>query len=201
MPSQILPTEIDLLTYLPEEAETLSLFRYYCDYLDYQYRLIIPQDAAHTIAAIYQLRSRRKKVDIGQLALVFSILAAAAFFQLLSSDSARLADDCAREITYLVGAALIQSNHVAFPNVEGLQAAMIIARHLPSLFLSEAMASLFIHAALVTQGKALGLHILDSPLSTGTRRECGLTRAAVELRRRLWWDLASCDWYILRPCN
>lgn len=190
------PSTIALSCLLPDKEETMHLLEYYCDHLDYQYHLIVPSRTKRDIDHLYERILSGDSVNLHHLALVFAIASTAMFYHLLSLESAALAEACAREIAFLAGAALIQSNYVSYPSVEGLQATMIIAHHLPSLTLSPAVSSLFLHGALINQAKSLGLHVIDSNSAISERSVHGCDMVEIELKRRLWWDLASYDWYI-----
>ncbi|KAJ5152760.1 uncharacterized protein N7482_009238 [Penicillium canariense] len=190
------PATVHLPSFLPSEAEAMRLFDYYHNHLDYQYHLIIPTRTKCDIYALYESIARDKPGNLNHIALLFSILATSLFFQLLSTEPAEVAEMCSREAAFLTGAALIQSNYLAYPNTEGLQAAMIIAHHLSTLTLNPSVSSLFLHGGLVSQAKSLGLHLLDSPRTVDERRQDEHDKAETELKRRLWWDLASYDWLI-----
>ncbi|CEJ61465.1 hypothetical protein PMG11_09998 [Penicillium brasilianum] len=188
------PATIHLASFLPSEADALSLFNYYLSHLDYQYHIVVPARTEQIIRSLYYALARGRSGDLNHIAMLFSILATALFYQLLSTESSAVAENCSRETAFLAGAALIQSNYVAYPTIEGLQAAMIIAHHLSSLTLNPCVSSLFFQGGLVSQAKSLGLHLLDSPRVVAERQERGFDKAETELKRRLWWDLASYDW-------
>ncbi|KAJ5377991.1 uncharacterized protein N7496_005400 [Penicillium cataractarum] len=189
------PATVHLASFLPPEDDALSLFNYYLSHLDYQYHIVVPARTEQNIRYLYRALARGWSEDLNSIALLFSILATALFYQLLSTESSEVAENCSREMAFLAGAALVQSNYVAYPTIEGLQAAMIIGHHLSSLTLNSCVSSLFLHGGLVSQAKSLGLHLLDSPRVVAERQEKGIDKAETELKRRLWWDLASYDWY------
>lgn len=188
---------IHLPSYLPPKTETISLFRYYCDFLDYLYHLIIPARVERFIEDIYENLSRNEPIDLNHIALIFGIISTSTFFQ-LSIESSEYVEVCSQELSFLTGAALIQSNQIAYPTVEGLQAAMVLGHHLPRMSLNPSVSALFVHGTLVSQAKSLGLHLLDSPRVMEERRITGFDKVDVELKRRLWWDLVSYEWYVSR---
>jgi len=187
------PATVHLPSFLPTKAEAMSLLQYYCNHLDWQYHIIIPSQTKRDICTLYE-RIACDDFDLQHLALLFAIVATALFYQLLSSESADFAEVCSRETAFLAGAALIQSNYVAYPSIEGLQATMIIGHHLSVATLSPSVSSLFLHGTFISQAKSLGLHTVDAV--TSERNLKGCDRSTVELKRRLWWDLASYDWYV-----
>lgn len=188
------PATIHLPSLLPSESEALSLLAYYFNHLDYQYHLIVANRTKNDIHALYDNLARNEPVNLSHIALLFSIFATALFYQLLPTESADVAEVCSGETAFLAGAALIQANYIAYPTIEGLQATMIIGHHLSTNTLSPLVSSFFVHGSLVSQAKSLGLHAMDNSSHCEERTKTGYDRTEVELRRRLWWDIASYDW-------
>ncbi|KAJ6115262.1 hypothetical protein N7486_001040 [Penicillium sp. IBT 16267x] len=178
------------------EVETMDLFDYYFKNLDYQYHLVIPERTKRDIHALYEDIAQNAQIDLGVLALLFSISATALFFQLINTESAECAERRSMEAAFLAGASLAQSNFMSYPTVTGLQASLIIGHHLSGHLLHPSIASFFAQGTMIGQAKSLGLHILDSPSSEDDRRANGYDIGDVELKRRLWWDLASYDWLL-----
>ncbi|BCR87787.1 fungal specific transcription factor domain-containing protein [Aspergillus chevalieri] len=173
--------------------ETMALFQYYNNYLDYLYHIILPDRVEGQINAIYQAIENQEPLNLGHLALLFSIIASSLFLQ-LSIESSVHAEACSREYTFLTGAALIQSNYSAYPTIEGLQATLIVAHNLSNTNCHPSVRVLFVHGAIVSQAKSLMLHCIDSPQFE--RKANGTDMIEIELKRRLWWDLASYDWLL-----
>ena len=190
------PATIYLQSYLPPLAEALSLFRYYCKYLDFQYHVIIPSRVERQIETIYECVEQNKSINLAHTALLFSITAAALYYQLLI-ESPEHAEQSSQESTFLAGAALIQSNYIPYPSLEGLQATMIIGHHLSNMNLPSSVSPLFVHRSFVSQATSMGLHIVDCPRLVTERLANGFDKTNVELKRRLWWDLATYDWCVL----
>lgn len=188
------PASVPLTTYLPTETEVMNLVNYYCNYLDYQYHLVIPERTKRDIHTLYENLGHNVPIDLSILALLFSISATALFFQLLGTDSADCAESRSREAAFLAGASLVQVNFTSYPTVAGLQASLIIGHHLSGHLLHPSIASIFVQGTMISQAKSLGLHILDSPSSQEDRRVIEYDKVDVELKRRLWWDLATYDW-------
>jgi hypothetical protein len=95
---------------------------------------------------------------------------------------------------FLSGSALIQSNYVAYPTIEGLQATMIIGHNLSSTGLPSAVSSLFVPRLSINQAIHMSLHLIDCPRLVDERKSQHIDRACLELKRRLWWSLVSNDW-------
>ena len=186
--------KLHLPSFLPTESEMMSFLDYYYSHLDYQYHLIVLHRTKRDIHALYECIARNEPFNPGHMAIIFSVISVALFFQLLTTESAVFAEVCSRKTVLLVGAALIQCNHAAYPTVEGLQASMIIGHQFSLLNLCPSVSFLFLHGALISQAKSLGLHAIDCVHSSDHRRMAGSDRADGEIKRRLWWDLASYDW-------
>ncbi|EAW12259.1 fungal specific transcription factor domain-containing protein [Aspergillus clavatus NRRL 1] len=133
--------------------------------------------------------------DLGHLALLFSIVASSVYFK-FSPHCSAYAERCSHEFGYLAGAALIQSNYTACPTLEGLQATIIIIHNLPNSNAHPSTNALFMHGAIVGQARSLMLHCIDSPRCREEREVNGFDAVEVELKRRLWWDVASLDWLL-----
>jgi hypothetical protein len=183
---------IDLPSNLPPEGEALSLFRYYCDHLDFHYHAIIPNRVEQQIRKIYDQHSRHEASDLNHVALLFSIMASSLQYKLPEESSSSASRSQAA--IFLSGSALIQSNYVAYPTIEGLQATTIIGHNLSSTGLPSAVSSLFVPRLSINQAIHMSLHLIDCPRLVDERKSQHTDRACIELKRRLWWSLISNDW-------
>lgn len=191
--SQDNPATVQLISFLPKKMEAMALFHYYTGCIDYLYHITLPKRVEEQIHGIYQAIEKQEILDLNHLALLFSIVASALFLQ-LSIESSVYADACSREFTFLTGAALIQSNYSVYPTIEGLQSTLIVAHNLSNMSMHPSVSSLFVLGNIVGQAKNLMLHCIDSPRCREARKASGADPMEVELRRRLWWDLAAYDW-------
>ena len=187
------PNDVDLRSYLPPRAEALSLFRYYCDHLDFHFHTIVPHHVERQIEKIYESHSRHQSIDLNHTALLFSILASALHYKLQPEPSVP-ASAYSQAAVFLSGAALIQSNYTAYPTIEGLQAAMVVAQSLSRTSLPPAVSALFAPRLSINQAISMSLHLVDSPRMTRERSSGDIGNAGVELKRRIWWSLVSNDW-------
>lgn len=189
------PMEIGLSSYLPPKAEALSLFRYYCDNLDFHFHTIIPHHVERQIETIYAKHSRNHSIDLNHAALLFSILASALHYKLQPEPSIP-ASAYSQAAVFLSGAALIQSNYMAYPTIEGLQAAMVTAQSLSSTSLPSAVSALFAPRLCINQAINMKLHLVDAPRMARERSSGDPQTACDELKRRVWWSLVSNDWSV-----
>lgn len=187
------PATVNLIRFLPTKQEAAALFRYYSRYVDYLYHIVILKRAEAQINGVYECTERGSPVNLGHLALLFSIAASALYMQ-LSSESSPYSEICCQEFTFLTGAALIQNNQAASPTIEGLQATMIVAHYSCNLSSHASVSALFVHGAIVSQAKSLMLHCVDSPRFRDEREQNGADAGDVEIKRRLWWDITSNEW-------
>lgn len=187
------PATIHIPSFLPPLGEAMGLFRYYCDYLDVQYHLIIPQRVEQQVQKIYEDVAQNKEINLGHTALLLSIAASSIYYQLLAEASEN-AEQFSQEATFLAGAALIQANYITYPSIEGLQATMIIGHQLSNMSLPPSVSSLFVHRSFVSQATSMRLHLIDSPHFVNESTSTQVDKTSVELKRRLWWDLATYDW-------
>lgn len=189
---------ISLACLLPTKSETLFLFKYYVDYIDYLYHVIVPARVERMINDIYRCIENKSPVNLNHVALLASILAVTVYFRPQSAtehpESSDDVDARCKEFTSLVGTALLQSNWTAYPAIEGLQATIIIAHYLSSLNTDPSLRPLFMHGTIVSQAKNLMLHWTDTPRYQEERRMNGFDSVELETRRRLWWHLVAYDW-------
>ncbi|GAB1202555.1 hypothetical protein APSETT445_001173 [Aspergillus pseudonomiae] len=189
------PATLNLLSFLPHKHEAMALFRYYTNYIDYLYHIIFPKRVEDQIDGIYQAIERGQPPNLNHLALFFSLAASSLFLQ-LSVESSIHAELCSREFSFLTGAALIQSNYPVNPTVEGLQAAIVIMHHASNMSCHPSVSGLFVLSAVISQAKNLKLHWIDSPRFREEREANPSDVVELETKRRLWWDIASYDWFL-----
>lgn len=187
------PETVHLPSYLPPLAEAMGLFRYYCRYLDMLYHVIIPSRVEEQIQEVYDSVAQNEQINFAHVALLFSIAACALYYQLLGEASEH-AERISQETTFLAGAALIQGNYIGYPTIEGLQATIIIGHHLSNMNLPPSVSSLFVYRSFVSQAISMKLHLVDSPQAINERTSTQFDQTTLELKRRLWWDLATYDW-------
>jgi hypothetical protein len=190
----------NLTSFLPRETEALAQFNYYVDYVGYLYHTIIPNHVESQIFAIYQSMhdASSAAVNLNHLALLFSILASAYYFQNLGTNatSAKQVEKRCHEYITLITAALTQSDYMNYPTVEGLQAALVVIQFIPNHGQDTPARALFHMGTLVNQCRQMGLFQIDSAQNKALRKAHGCEPADVELRRRLAWLVASSDWYV-----
>jgi hypothetical protein len=185
------PATVDLIQFLPAESDALALFSYFCRYISYLYHIIIPHVVEGQINEVYRCVESRAPVNRSYLALVFAITGSSLFLQ-CSIQSSRHAAMCSQRFSFLTGAALTQADYRSYPTVEGLQAALIIFHNISHIHCCTAVSGFFTIGSIIDQAKAMLLHRVDTQ-SAEWRKE---NTIMLETKRRLWWDIASFDWYV-----
>lgn len=81
------------------------------------------------------------------------------------------------------------------PNIVTVQASIII---MFLLFHTEALSPKvrFVHATAITLAKDIGLHITDGNPDEDQVQQSRDQMIEKEMRRRVWWHLASTDWSV-----
>jgi hypothetical protein len=186
-----------LTAFLPRESEAIEMLNHYIECMDYVYHIIIPSRTRSQFNEIYQNVHSQSNVKLSHLALLFSIAAASHYFRSVESiQPSSEGEKRSREYSALVGAALTQGNYMTYPTIEGLQATIIISHCVSNIGQDSSIRAYFIHATIISQAMQLGLHRTDTVQNKEYRKKYGYDPVEVELKRRLWWQLASYDWYV-----
>jgi hypothetical protein len=192
--SASLPTP--LTAFLPRESEAIAMLNHYIDCMDFVYHVIIPNQTMSQFNGIYQSVHNQSTVNLNHLALLFSIAAASHYFRgVESTQPSKEAETRSREYSALVGAALTQGNYITYPTIEGLQATIIISHCVSNIGQDPSIRAYFINATIISQAIQMGLHRTDTFRNKEYRKRNEYDPVEVELKRRLWWQLASYDWY------
>ncbi|KAL4923177.1 Zn(II)2Cys6 transcription factor [Aspergillus undulatus] len=187
------PATVDLMQFLPAETDAVALFTYYCRHVSYTYHIIIPHTVERQINEVYRCVERGERVNANYLALLFAIVGCSLFLQ-SSIESSVYAARCSRQFSFLTGAALTQANYGSYPTIEGLQAVLIIFHNISNVHCCTSVSTFFTVGSIVDQAKNMMLHLLDTPRAREERKTRPVPVMELELKRRLWWDIASFDW-------
>ncbi|KAM0723561.1 hypothetical protein Q7P37_000548 [Cladosporium fusiforme] len=189
------PSHVHLPSYLPPWAEAMCMLQYYFNNLDFQYHVMIPSRTERQIQGIYDAVNRQECIDLGHTALLFSIVASTVYYK-LQSGPLEYAVSCSQAAAFLAGAALMQSDYIAYPTLEGLQASMVIGHYLSNTSLPSSVSSMFVHRLFINQAINMKLHLIDCPRSANEHGPESHEKVTIELKRRMWWDLVSYDWLL-----
>ncbi|KAL4921325.1 hypothetical protein BDW62DRAFT_219478 [Aspergillus aurantiobrunneus] len=188
------PATVDLIQFLPSESDTAALFSYFCRYISYLYHIIVPRVVEGHINEVYRCVEHKLPANLNYLALLFAITGSSLFLQ-CSVESSRHAARCSQRFSFLTGAALTQANYKANPTIEGLQAVLITFHNISNIHYCTSVSGFFMIGSIIDQAKNMMLHRVDTP-RPDKQEGRGPGPVELETRRRLWWDIASFDWYL-----
>lgn len=133
------------------------------------------------------------------LALICAIFALSTYFSrqstLSSENLGRPGDDAHGDFVSLTSRALAEARHLDHPSLESMQAVLLLSS---SLLLNMGMITnngfRVLLTAMFTSAQALLIHNVDSPKNEKLRQKTGYDRVELEMKRRIWWHIASSDW-------
>ncbi|KAB5581140.1 hypothetical protein GE09DRAFT_463982 [Coniochaeta sp. 2T2.1] len=198
------PSEASLCVLLPAKQDTLAMFDYFLRTSHCNPRAIHVPYTRSAVSDFYSrafgARSRaRQSPDAAVAAFIFSFCATAAFFwdkrgfpsyQMFSS-----VDQAVRQSNVWLNAAwdlLDQSRRVpGSGSLHEVQAYLVLS---DLLYNMEGCSTRFryLHNRALTVAREIQLHLIDVATGTGPVDDDPLT----EVKRRLWWHIASTDWLL-----
>lgn len=180
---------------LPSHEDAVSLFKDYIDSSDFHVANILHAPLVEAMVDDVYTRLRQGHcTDPGSAALILSLCAASAFFwdeasqsrfNFLSEDNAAAQSLVWRSAAWDL---LDQAQRAASHSLDGIQARLLLADLLYNI---EGTTSRYryIHSCARAAAYELRLHLIDLPGSSLTD-----TPDLLELKRRIWWYIASTDW-------
>lgn len=180
---------------IPSREDALVLFKDYLENTDFHVVNLIHCPTTQTmIHKLYTQLRQGEKAKVGSVAFVLSFCAASAFFwdQEFPSSFNFLSEENAAERSHAWRAAafdlLDQSQRAAMDSLEVIVARLILA---DLIYNMEGTSSRFryLHSGARAAAYEIGLHLVDLP-----GHENGDTSLYREMKRRVWWYLASTDW-------
>lgn len=194
--SQSPMSTLDLLAIVPSRAQALRLLDHYADKVAWiDHLLHTPTVRTHLMNAYaYADSSSDVQQNSGQLSLLCTVLGQSAYFwtpdlQMPEDDATKLAS----QLLHLAQRALLDANFSKRPTLETIQATALIMYYLlPNARGAVDYVSLLATAA--SWARKLGIHRVDSLKEKARREVEGCDYVELELKRRIWWFLASSDW-------
>ncbi|KUJ10776.1 uncharacterized protein LY89DRAFT_739766 [Mollisia scopiformis] len=183
---------------LPTRIQGQILLDYYIDHVNWIYQIIHVPTVQKIFDIVYTHAEQNTVPQYGYVALIATIFALSAYF---SSPQSNLYfhHSEAKRFSYrwvsLAQDALAASNCLSVPTIEALQSLILISQHLmPNI---GAIATLRTLAATsMYTARAMGLHKIDSPANKARRQNTEVDWVDIEVKRRIWWHLASTDWLL-----
>ncbi|KAK2614922.1 hypothetical protein N8I77_001711 [Diaporthe amygdali] len=182
---------------IPCREDVLALFKGYLDNTDFHIANLIHYPTVETmIHGLYTQLLQGEKVNLGSAAFVLSFCAASAFFwdQEFSSTFDFLSEENAAAHSHAWRTAafdlLDQLQRSALNSLDAIYARLILA---DLIYNMEGTSSRFryIQSGARTAAYEMRLHLTDLP-----GRETADTGFSREMKRRIWWYLASTDWLL-----
>jgi len=186
------------LSLLPSRAQAGFLFDYYIEEIMSLYHLIHVPTVRRMIDTVYTQLENNEQPPYDHVALLSSIFALSAYF---ASPSSRFhfkgregKSFCYRWI-FVAQRALLAADYIVAPTLETLQSTILISQHLlPNIGAMATFRTLMATALL--GARSLGLHRFDSPANKKARENTRVDWVVVEVKRRIWWHLASTEWRV-----
>ncbi|KAF3896469.1 C6 zinc finger domain-containing protein [Trichophyton interdigitale] len=185
-----------LQAFLPPYSRAVELVDYYQEHVGWAYCLLHMPTLRRYLLETYQQLGAGYTPSLPVLALICAVFALAKFFS--QSTSAFSASDTSREKSHqeyigMAGQALAEAKHLEHPTVESIQTGTLIGICL--LVNTGAIRSArALSGAMYMSAQALGLHQLDSAKNKRLRQKGPYDKLDLEIKRRLWWHIASTDW-------
>ncbi|RDW59586.1 hypothetical protein BP6252_12673 [Coleophoma cylindrospora] len=188
-----------IVSTLPNRSQGHILINYYADHVNWIYHILHMPTIRRMNDLIYDALDQNQLPQHRHLALVSAVFGLSAYFG-YSSPTFLFKGPDAKEYSYrwtsLAQAALSAANFINIPSLETIQAALLLAQHvLPNV---GAIATFRTFAATAMHSaRSLMIHQLDSPTNQRRRQNNpNVDWVDIELKRRLWWHIASTDWML-----
>ncbi|APA08873.1 hypothetical protein sscle_04g036430 [Sclerotinia sclerotiorum 1980 UF-70] len=175
------------LSLLPSRKYARVLVKYFVENVVWIYHIIhIPTLESH-LDKLYNDLEQNQQPQYGQLALLSAVFALSVYFQGAEPLS------ITRRWTILAQKAMCAANYIGKPTIESIQAVLLIAQHLlPNIGGIATFRVLFTIA--MHSARSLGFDQLDAAQSKKRRDGTQSNYIELEIKRRIWWHIASTDW-------
>lgn len=185
---------------LPFKDQLLELFRCYVEHLDALQHIIHVPSVGTTIDQLYDALQSRSTIDQNHLALVLCICASITAYWAQGEGRQLTFEACETGLplaTYWLRCSLDVLQYTwgnSTPVLETVQTAII------GIFLvyhTEGVSPRlrYLQSATLAAARTLGLHTVDSA-NNGILKPSQAENIEIEVRRRVWWHLASTEWYV-----
>lgn len=197
--------EVDLQVHsiLPSRKRAVRLFDYYVDHILVVYHIIHVPTVRNIIDIVYTLLEIGQRPRHDHIALLSTIFALSVYF---GSSASTLQFESADPKTLFYQLILVaqqtlsDANYIARPTIETLQSVILIAAYLiPNMGPMSIFRTLM--ASALQGALQLSLHQIDSATNRRMRENTDVDWGIIESKRRIWWHLASTDWYIGHAYN
>lgn len=169
---------------------------YYFSHVNWIYQIVHEPTVRQRFDSLYTSLFYGTDIKHDHLALISTIFALSAYFSGPMSGLHFKHSEAmlySRKYTLLAQEALSAANCLSMPTIEGLQSLILISQHMmPNI---GAIATLRTLAATIMHtARAMSLHQIDSSKNKRLRESVPVDYADLEVKRRIWWHIASTDW-------
>lgn len=143
---------------------------------------------------LYSDIENQQKPNYAHLALITTLFTLSVYFCASSSylNSHKKTD--IHQWASVARDALSAAECLAKPTLETLQSICLLAHHIiPNV--GSISAIRILTATILHLARTLSIHLIDSLSNKKLREVGGVDWAEVEVKRRVWWHIASTDWY------
>ncbi|PGH20805.1 hypothetical protein AJ80_03432 [Polytolypa hystricis UAMH7299] len=179
--------------FLPPYSRAVEFLEFYGTHVVWTYHFVHMPTLRRHLDETYQKLACGSSVEPSVVALLCAIFALATYF-LRSTPYSRSSNYREyREFVSLTSQALAEARHIDSPTIESIQAVLLLAG---SLFLNLGAIPGF-RVLLTTMflcAHTLQFHQVDSPKNQRLRQNTPYDRIELEMKRRIWWLIASSDW-------
>lgn len=181
--------------WLPPKQESIKLFEYYTEKVNHIHNLVYMPFVRQIWDDVYEQLSSHQQPQLAHLALIFSILASSARGM---TDLFPSSDMATQMMLAWIGYAsdiLDHSRRTSSPSLEDIQANIILSFLAYNIEGAPAR-SRSLWGSTISMARELSLHKLDGSINKSQTMRTQKEIIEYEIKRRVWWYLASSDWYL-----
>ena len=198
-----LPKRTEWVT-LPDKEEAVALLGHYARLASHMHYVVYLPTVRVMLDQVYDRMDNDEPCEHGHVALLLSMFATTSNIWTDENGTACVFSstvDATRCSTIWAEAAITVLEHLhnsGFSSLEQVQASVILGF---AMLTKEGLSarSRWLHHAATIAARDLSLHVLDGEKEKARRAKSPEDEIQLEMKRRLWWHLASSDWY--QPSN
>ena len=194
-----LPKCTELIT-LPDKDEALALLGHYARLASHMHYVIYMPTVRIILDQVYDRMDNDEPCEHGHVALLLSMFATTSNIWTHENGIACIfgsmveANQCSTIWAEAAVAVLEQVHNSGSNSLEQVQASVILGF---AMLTKEGLSarSRWLNNAATIAARDLSLHVLDGEKEKARRAKSPEDEIQLEMKRRLWWHLASSDWY------
>ena len=184
---------------LPDKEEALALLSHYARLASHMHYVVYMPTVRIMLDQVYDRMDNDQPCEHGHVALLLSMFATSNIWTHENGiacifSSMVEATQCSTTWAEAAVAVLEHVYNSGFSSLEQVQASVILGFAMLTKEGLSARLRWLNHAATIA-ARDLSLHVLDGEKEKARRAKCPEDEIQLEMKRRLWWHLASSDWY------